>query len=96
MNDEKMIQILSELGNKTRIDIYRLLISYGDEGLVVGEIGKRLDIPPSTLNFHLRGLVDAGLVSQVKQGRSIICTAKLEQLTEVLSKLQSECCSGIG
>jgi DNA-binding transcriptional ArsR family regulator len=54
-----------------------------------------LDIPPSTLNFHLRGLVDASLVNQVKQSRSIICTAKLEQLTEVLSKLQSECCSGI-
>ncbi|MGE4595020.1 MAG: helix-turn-helix domain-containing protein [Gammaproteobacteria bacterium] len=93
MNDDEIVKVLSELGNKTRLDIYRLLISYGDEGLLVGEIGKHLDIPPSTLNFHLKGLVSAELVSQVKQSRSIVCYAQLSKLSEVLNTLQSECCS---
>ncbi|MFP6776000.1 MAG: metalloregulator ArsR/SmtB family transcription factor [PS1 clade bacterium] len=95
MNDDKMIQILSELGNLTRLSIYRLLIKNGDDGLRVGEIAERLSIPASTLSFHLGCLTDAGLVVQRKISRSVICSAKLDQLTEVIIKLQKECCADV-
>lgn len=90
-----MIQILSELGNSTRLSIYRLLIKSGDDGLTVGKIADRLSIPASTLSFHLGGLTDAGLVSQKKVSRSVICFAQLDQLSEVLTRLQTECCKDI-
>lgn len=95
MNDKRMIQILSELGNSTRLSIYRLLIKSGDDGLTIGKIAERLSIPSSTLSFHLSGLTDAGLVSQKKISRSVICCAQLDQLSEVLTKLKRECCEDI-
>ena len=93
MDDKKMINILSELANKNRLAIYRLLIKRGDNGLTIGEIAKLLAIPLSTLSFHLSGLKNSGLVSQKKICRSVYCYAQLDLLTEVLEKLKSECCS---
>ena len=92
MNDEEMIQVLSELANKNRLAIYRLLIKRS-EGLTVGEIGKKLDMPLSTLNFHLSGLKNAVLIIQDKKSRSVYCFAQLDILNKVLEKLNSECCS---
>jgi len=46
---------LAKLGHSTRLSIYRLLVQAGHRGLiVVGEIGKRLGIAPTTLNHHFR------------------------------------------
>ncbi len=93
MDSTHIARTLAELGNETRLDIFRLLVRAGDDGLIIGGIGRRLGIPPSTLGFHLRGLVAAGLVSQEKQGRSVICRADLGALTGVLRELEAECCS---
>ncbi|HTC08281.1 MAG TPA: helix-turn-helix domain-containing protein, partial [Acetobacteraceae bacterium] len=53
---------LAELGNTTRLQIVRLLVRAGREGLAIGELQSHLGVPASTLAFHLRGLVSAGLI----------------------------------
>jgi ArsR family transcriptional regulator len=85
---------LAELGNLTRLDIYRLLVRAGPAGLNVGEIQTRLDVPASTLAFHLRGLINVGLLAQEKVGREVICRVKHRQLTSVIDFLLEECCKG--
>ena len=85
---------LSELGNLTRLDLYRLLVRAGPEGLNIREIQTRLDIPASTLAFHLRGLVNAELVLQRKSGREIVCRAHHRRLNAVIEFLREKCCAG--
>ena len=94
MNRKLAAQCLSELGNLTRLDIYRLLVRAGLDGMKIGDIQARLGVPASTLAFHLGGLVGAGLVSQEKVGREVICRAKHRQLTNVIEYLREECCQG--
>lgn len=93
MDTGSIARTLAELGNETRLDIFRLLVKAGGDGLAIGDIGRRLGIPASTLGFHLRGLVSVGLVDQERQGRSVICRARLGALTQVLRQLEAECCS---
>jgi ArsR family transcriptional regulator len=88
MNRKLAAQCLSELGNLTRLDIYRLLVRGGLEGMKISDIQARLGVPASTLAFHLGGLVGVGLVSQEKVGREVICRAKHRQLP--LDALPSE------
>ena len=94
MNRKLAAQCLSELGNLTRLDIYRLLVRAGPEGINISDIQTRLGVPASTLAFHLGGLVRAGLVSQKKLGREVICRARYQQLTAVMEFLREECCKG--
>ncbi len=94
MNRGLAARCLAELGNPTRLDIYRLLVRAGPAGLNVGEIQTRLDVPASTLAFHLRGLINVGLLVQEKIGREVRCTVKHRQLTSVIDFLLEECCKG--
>jgi DNA-binding transcriptional ArsR family regulator len=96
MDLETAARILAELGNRTRLEILRLLVRAGPGGLPVGEIQAHLDIPASTLAFHLRGLVVAGIVAQEKQGRVVLCRPCFEVIDEVVGFLKSECCTGVG
>jgi len=92
MNNSEIAHILAELGNETRLEIFRLLIKAEPAGLPIGQIGDTLSLPASTLAFHLKGLVGAKLVSQEKKGRSVLCHADLAALNSVLILLQDECC----
>ena len=65
---------LEKLGNPTRLEIFRLLVRAGSEGLAVGEIQDHLGIPASTLSHHLAHLVHVGLVHQAREGRVLRCT----------------------
>jgi DNA-binding transcriptional ArsR family regulator len=94
MNRKLAARCLAELGNLTRLDIYRLLVRAGPAGLNIGDIQTRLDIPASTLAFHLRGLINVDLVAQEKIGREVICRVKHRQLTTVIEFLLEECCKG--
>jgi len=86
---------LAELGNVTRLAIFRLLVQAGGDGLSISEIRDHLEIPMSTLGFHLRGLVEAGLVDQEKAGRVVTCRACFPALDEVLGFLKAHCCQGL-
>jgi|ERR1700730_5177310 ArsR family transcriptional regulator len=86
---------LAELGNITRLQIVRLLVRAGDEGLAVGELQARLRVPASTLAFHLRGLVTAKLVKQHKEGRTVRCTPNFVAINETLAFVKDNCCAGV-
>ena len=60
---------LAALGHDTRLTIFRLLVRAGHNGLNIGEVGQHLKMAASTLAYHLKTLVDAGLVTQERQGR---------------------------
>ena len=94
MTPELAAQRLAELGNLTRLGIFRLLVRAGDDGLNITEVRDRMDVPLSTLSFHLRGLVQSGLVTQERIGRVVICRADYRALEGVLGFLQAECCEG--
>jgi len=85
---------LSELGNVTRLKAFRLLVRAGRPGLSIGELQKRLGVPASTLAFHLRALVAAGLVDQTREGRTIFCRQNVNALNETLAFVKQHCCAG--
>ncbi len=85
---------LAEMGNITRLSIFRLLVKAGPQGLSVGEIQEILKIPGSTLSHHISRLVNVGLVTQQRQSRTLYCTAVIDELRELIDYLLSECCSG--
>lgn len=85
---------LAELGNVTRLSIFRLLVKAGPEGIPVGEIQRLLDIPASTLSHHIRRLMQVGLVVQRRESRTLYCTAGIDALRELIEYLLSECCTG--
>jgi ArsR family transcriptional regulator len=95
MQVETAAKLFGELGNKTRLDILRLLIKAGRDGLPIGDIHGRLDIPLSTLAFHLRGLSEAELIEQEKQGRSVLCRPRFDRINEAIAFLKDECCAGV-
>ena len=83
----------AELGNTTRLSIFRLLVKAGKEGLPVGVIQKYLDIPGSTLSHHIQRLVQVGLVHQRRDSRILHCEPQIEAIREVAEYLLSECCT---
>ncbi|GAA4650442.1 metalloregulator ArsR/SmtB family transcription factor [Kistimonas scapharcae] len=93
MNDELAAKRLAELGNVTRLAIFRLLVQAGNNGLPVGYIQKTLAVPGSTLSHHISRLVSADLVQQRRDGRVLHCTARLDELQELVEFLLAECCS---
>jgi ArsR family transcriptional regulator len=93
MELEQAAQRCAELGNTTRLSIFRLLVRAGKNGLPVGAIGRHLDIPGSTLNHHIQRLVQVGLINQRKQSRTIHCEPQMGAVRALAEYLLSECCS---
>ena len=94
MNEETAAKCLAELGSPTRLAVFRLLVRAGPEGMVVGDIQKRLQIPASTLSHHLARLTWAGLVEQRRQGRKLHCFNRHDVMDALLAFLTAECCAG--
>ena len=86
---------LEKLGNPTRLEVYRLLVQAGPDGLAVGELQAHLEIPASTLSHHLSHLVNAGLVRQEREGRVLRCLPNYVLMDELLGFLKAECCTGV-
>lgn len=93
MKLEKAASQLEALGNPTRLQLYRTLVRAGDDGLPVGSIQERLDIPASTLSHHLKRLVDTGLVTQERQATTLICRANYPGMDALIGYLADECCA---
>jgi len=85
---------LGELGNLTRLSIFRVLVKAGRKGVAVGDVQKILDIPGSTLSHHISRMVNAGLVEQRRESRTLYCLPLMDAVKETADFLLSECCSG--
>jgi ArsR family transcriptional regulator len=84
---------LEALGNPTRLKIYRTLVRAGQEGMPVGRLQARLDIAASTLSHHLKALIGVGLVSQAREGTTLICHANYDMMRGLIDYMVEECCT---
>ena len=86
---------LSALGHEARLQVFRLLVQAGPDGLSVGDIIAHTGLAASTLAHHLAALVDAGLVRQERRGRMVQSIAEVAALRRTVDFLLSECCTGV-
>ena len=95
MENTGAISILAALAQESRLDIFRLLVRAGQEGMAAGAIGDALGIPAATLSFHLKELRNAGIVRCQREGRSLIYSADFGTMTAFLGFLTENCCQGV-
>ncbi len=93
MNSINAALIFECLSYSVRLDIYRLLVKKGTEGMVAGEIAATLSIPASNLSFHLKTLTQATLLSVEQEGRFLRYKANLALMLDVIAYLTEECCA---
>lgn len=94
MDQSTATSVFESLASGVRLDIYRLLVKTGPQGLVAGEIASTLALPPTNLSFHLKALTQARLVSVVQEGRFQRYRANLALMQELIAYLTAECCAG--
>ena len=92
MNTERAADAMDALGAPVRLEIYRMLVRAGADGMTIGRIQQRTGIPRSTLSHHLHRLIDGGLVSSEKSGTSLVCRADYRAMNELVGFLSDECC----
>ena len=85
---------LSALSQTSRLELFRLLVISGDDGMPAGQISTELNIPKPTLSFHLKELSTAGLILAERHGRSITYKINIEGIRELMEFLTEDCCQG--
>ncbi|GGP64222.1 ArsR/SmtB family transcription factor [Shewanella saliphila] len=93
MDIDFIAKALKELGHPTRLMIYRAVVRAGYQGIAVGGLQQKLNIPGSTLSHHVSSLMSAGLMTQRREGRTLFCIAEYDTLQSVIGFLQDECCA---
>jgi len=83
---------LGALSQETRLDLFRLLVTVGPDGLSAGVIAERLGVLPSSLTFHLNQLAHAGLITQRRLSRQLIYSAQYGAMNDLLAYLTENCC----
>ncbi len=94
MNKDLATTIFESLASGVRLDVFRLLVKHAPDGLVAGEIGTTLAVPPTNLSFHLKAMTYAGLVTVTQEGRFQRYRANLTVMQALIDYLTAECCSG--
>jgi DNA-binding transcriptional ArsR family regulator len=85
---------LAALAQENRLDVFRLLVQAGPDGLAAGAVAEKLSLAPNTLSFHFDRLRNAGLVSVKREGRSLIYAARFEAMNGLIAYLTENCCAG--
>ena len=94
METNTVITALSALAQESRLAVFRLLVQAGPQGLAAAKIAEALALAPSSLSFHLKELTYAKLITQTREGRSLIYSANFETMNGVLGFLTENCCGG--
>jgi ArsR family transcriptional regulator, arsenate/arsenite/antimonite-responsive transcriptional repressor len=94
MEKSNAVAALAALAQDNRLDVYRLLVQAGPDGLPAGQVAGALDLAPNTLTFHFDRLRGAGLVSVRRDGRSMIYAARYDTMNQLLGYLTENCCQG--
>jgi ArsR family transcriptional regulator len=95
MEKTDAVAALAALAQDNRLDVFRLLVEAGPEGLPAGAVATALDLAPNTLTFHFDRLRTAGLVTVRRDGRSMIYAAQFETMNSLLGYLTDNCCGGV-
>jgi ArsR family transcriptional regulator, arsenate/arsenite/antimonite-responsive transcriptional repressor len=88
------VSALSALAQESRLEIFRYLVRAGKNGVPAGKIGERLDMPLSTLSFHLNQLKQAGLILCRREGRTLFYSANYDSMNDLMAYLTENCCQG--
>ena len=94
METSKAVAALAALAQDNRLEIFRLLVQAGPEGMPAGEVATALGLAPNTLTFHFDRLRFAGLVTVRRDGRSMIYAARFAAMNDLVSFLTENCCQG--
>lgn len=94
MDEHTAVAALAALAQDARLRVFRALVGAGPDGMTPSALSAMLDIPGSTLSFHLKELVHAGLVSVEREGRNLHYRPSLGQMNELLGYLTDHCCMG--
>lgn len=94
MEEKDVVRSLAALAQPCRLQVFRALVVVGSRGMTPGVIAEGAGITPATLSFHLKELMNAGLVTQERQGRNLIYRASFEHMNALLSYLTDNCCQG--
>lgn len=94
MDKSHAIAALGALAQETRLELFRLLVQRGPEGMAAGAIADALGVTPSSLSFHLQQLVHAGLITQRRASRQIIYAAAYSRMNDLMGYLTENCCAG--
>jgi DNA-binding transcriptional ArsR family regulator len=94
MKKHDVLAALAALAQDNRLDVFRLLVEAGPEGLPAGSVANTLKLAPNTLTFHFDRLRDAGLVTVRRDGRSMIYAAQFDTMNALLAYLTENCCRG--
>jgi ArsR family transcriptional regulator, arsenate/arsenite/antimonite-responsive transcriptional repressor len=95
MEKIEVVAALAALAQDNRLDVFRLLVEAGPEGMPAGAVATALDLAPNTLTFHFDRLRTAGLVTVRRDGRSMIYAAQFETMNSLLGYLTDNCCGGV-
>src|SRR5436305_11962970 len=94
MKQPQALTGLAALAQENRLDMFRLLVQAGPQGMPAGEVSSALGSSPNTLTFHFDRLREAGLVTVRREGRSMIYAAQFETMNALLAYLTENCCQG--
>jgi ArsR family transcriptional regulator len=95
MEKSDAVAALSALSQDNRLDVFRLLVRAGHDGMAAGAVARALSLAPNTLSFHFDRLRQAGLVTVKREGRSLIYAARFETMNALLAYLTENCCAGV-
>jgi DNA-binding transcriptional ArsR family regulator len=94
MDESDAVVALAALAQPQRLRVFRTLVGAAPQGLTPGALAALLGVPGSTLSFHLKELVRAGLVQQQRDGRHLVCTPDVARMNALLGYLTDHCCQG--
>ena len=94
MEEKTAIVSLAALAQTVRLRIFRALVGAGPGGMTPGALSAMLDVPASTLSFHLKELTHSGLVTQERESRNLIYRPSITQMNDLLGYLTAHCCQG--
>src|SRR5919205_1741820 len=95
METSQAVAALAALAQDNRLDVFRLLVQAGPEGMPAGAVAEALGLAPNTLTFHFDRLRMAGLVTVRREGRSMIYAAQFDTMNALLGFLTENCCGGV-
>ena len=94
MEEKEAIISLAALAQEQRLRIFRALVGAAPEGMTPGGLSAMLDVPASTLSFHLKELLHSGLVTQERESRNLIYKPSITRMNDLLGYLTAHCCQG--
>ncbi len=94
MEEKAAIVSLAALAQPMRLRVFRALVGAGPQGMTPSALSAMLDVPASTLSFHLKELTHSGLVTQERESRNLIYRPAIDQMNDLLAYLTAHCCQG--